>query len=458
MADYGYLHLGRITGFDASSGGYFLDSVGLASTKKWGPTPSCVPGLAKGDRVVLGATGTSRDNLIIIAKVGAEFASISDIDGLLDALHSKADVVAIDQLTNWSTALETRIDALEIGGGALDTRVDALEAAGVVLTAADVALDARLDVLEKVSGGSWYVNEDYYCPGGAFQECDRMPFAGELWKLGTDLTLGPDNKHLIVNRTGIWRPIYSTRYTTTSRVPSGTPGEGTDRTFHIGVTALDIGPSNATFETGVSGWTAATCALASSTTQKHAGTKSAQITPTGVNAQASITGSQVNVLPGQKWTVLTWVWCTNAVTTNYSSSITWYDAGGAVLSTSTTLVSVAAATWTPVFATFTAPASAAKAAPVAVLAGTPAAGQIFYVDDVSICPSTQDGNMFFSEEGWAEQNTGNQHNQTRKLGLDIPLAVGNKVMLFCFWGGPTTDRLLFPGSSNRMSMTYVGGI
>jgi hypothetical protein len=453
VADYGYLHLGRITGYDATSGGYFLDSIGLARTSKWGPTPSCVPGLSKGDRVVLGATGTSRDNLIIISKVGAEFASISDIDGLLDALHSKADAVAIDQLANWNTAQDVRLDALETGAGGLDTRVDALEADSI-------SQDARLDVLEgvKASGGSWYVNEDYYCPGGAFQECDRMPFAGELWKLGTDLTLGPDNKHLIVNRTGIWRPTYSTRYLTPSRVPSGTPGEGTDRTFHIGVTALDIGPSNSTFETGVSGWTASTCTLASSTTQKHAGTKSAQVTPTGAAAQAAITGSQVNVAPGQKWTVLTWVWCTNAVTTNYAAAITWYDAGGAVLSTSSTPVSIAAATWTPVFATFTAPASAAKAAPVAVLTGTPAAGQIFYVDDVSICPSTLDSNMFFSEEGWAEQNTGNQHNQTRKMGLDIPLAAGNKVMLFCYWGGPTTDRLLFPGSSNRMSMTYVGAI
>lgn len=461
MADYGYLHLGRITGLDAASGGYLLDSVGLASTKKWGPTPSCVPGLAKGDRVVLGATGTSRDNLIIIAKVGAEFASISDIDGLLDALHSKADATAIDQLANWSTALEARIDDLETGSGGLDTRVDALEAAGVVLTAADVALDARLDVLESphASGESRYVTEDYYCPGTAFQETDRMPFAGQLWKIGTDCTLGPDNKHWIINRAGVWRPSFSIRYSVPSRVPSGTPGEGTDRTFHVGVTAHDIGPSNSTFETGVSGWTASTCALASSTTQKHAGTKSAQVTPTGVAAQAAIIGSQVNVAPGQKWTVLTWVWATNAITTNYASAINWYDAGGALLSTSTTPVSIAAATWTPVFATFTAPASAAKAAPVAVLTGTPAAGQIFYVDDVSICPSTQDaGGMFFAEEGWCEQNTGNQHNQTTKRGMDMVLSAGDKVMLFCFWGGALTDRLLFPASSNRMSLTYVGPV
>lgn len=453
MPDYGYLHMGRVTGFDAGTGGYFLDSIGLARTSKWGPTPSCVPGLAKGDKVVLGATGTSRDNLIIIAKVGAEFAQIGDIEGLLDALHSKADAAAIDQLANWSMALETRIGSLETGAGDLGDRVDALEVDSV-------SQDARLDALEgvKVSGGSWYVNEPYFCPGVALQECDRMPFAGQLWKVGNDLTLGPDNKHWIINRQGIWRPSFSIRYTTPSRVPSGTPGEGTDRTFHIGVTGHDIGPSNSTFETGVSGWVASTCALASSTTQKHAGTKSAQVTPTGVNTQAAITGSQVNVTPGQLWTVLTWVWCTNAVTTNYSAAITWYDAGGAVLSTSSAPVSIAAATWTPVFATFTAPANAVKAAPAAILTGTPAAGQIFYVDDVSICLSAVDSAMFYSEEGWSEQNAGNQHNHSTKLGMDLQLAVGDKVMLFCYWNGASTDRLLFPGSSNRMSLTYVGPV
>lgn len=457
MPEYGYLQLGKILDRDPATGSYTLESVGLARTQKWGPSPSCVPGLRKGDRVVLGAAGTSRDVLTILGKVGAGPLEVADIEGLLDALMDKATAVALDDVAAQLLALTG-----DVGGrlDTLDTEVATLTTGLAAAVAVNTTQNTRLTTLENphVSGGSWCVQEDFYCPGTALQECDRMPFAAQLWKVGTDLTLGPDSKHLLINRTGIWRPTITARYTLPSRVPSGTAGEGTDRSFHIGVTALDIGPSNSSFETGVSGWTASTCALASSATQKHAGTKSAQVTPTGVDAQASIVGSQVAVAPGQKWTVLTWVYATNAVTTNYSSSINWYDSGGALLSTSTALVSVAAATWTPVFATFTAPASAAHAAPVAALSGTPVAGQIFYVDDVSICPSILDPAMILFEEGWGEVNTGNQHHQTRKLGLDMLLSAGNKIMLFCYWGGASTDRLLFPASSNRLSLTYVSPV
>jgi hypothetical protein len=452
MPDYGYLHMGRVTGYDLDSGGYLLDSVGLARTMKWGPTPSCVPGLRKNDRVVLGATGTSRDNLIIIAKVGAEFAEISDIDGLLDALHSKADVVAVDQLANWSTALEGRIDVLETGASGLDARLDVAEADIDALQADSVSQDARLDTLEgkKVSGGGWYVAEDFQCPGTTtLDNCDRMPFAGQLWKVGSDLTLGPDSKHLVVNRAGLWRPTYTARYT----VPT-LAGEGTDRSFHIGVTSRDIGPVNSNFETGVTGWINSGAALAASTTQKHSGTQSARLTPDGVSTQSSMVSAMINCAPGQKWTVTTWVWFTNAVTTTYTASINWYDASNAYLSTSTAFVSVAAASWTPVIANFTAPASAVKASAVAILVGTPVVGQVWYLDDVSLAPSFSDVGL--AEESWAEVNTGNQHNQTRKLGSGIPLAVGDKIMLFCYWGGASNNRLVFPASSNRMSMTYVG--
>lgn len=148
MPEYGYLHMGRITGYDLASGGFMLDSVGLARTSKWGPVPSCVPGLRKGDRVVLGATGTSRDNLVIIAKVGADFAEISDIDGLLDALHSKADAVAIDQLANWSTALESRIGVLEAGESAADGRLDSLETRTTAVEGRATALEGRATTVE----------------------------------------------------------------------------------------------------------------------------------------------------------------------------------------------------------------------------------------------------------------------------------------------------------------------
>jgi hypothetical protein len=460
MPDYGYLHMGRVTGYDLDSGGYMLDSVSLARTLKWGPVPSCVPGLRKGDRVVLGATGTSRDNLIIIAKVGADFPQIDDVAGLLDALHSKADAVAIDQLANWSTALEGRIGALETGAGGLDTRLDAAEADIDALQADSVSQDARLDVLEAkpASGGGWYVAEDFQCPGGALQECDRMPFAGQLWKIGNDLTLGPDRKHWVINKAGIWRPSFQPRWTAPIRIGGGTAGEGTDRSFHIGVTSRAIGPSNCTFETGVGNWTitAAAGTIAASTTQKHSGTQSMRVTPSGTSVNVGVLSDHVAVVPGEKVTVTTWVWFTTAVTGNYSSAVNWYDVSGTYLSTSQTPISVAATTWTPVIQTHTAPAGAVFADVVPLLGGTPPASNVFYVDDVSLAPSFLDSNMFLFEESWNEMNTGNQHNQTQKLGSDLLLAAGDKIMLYTFWGGPSTDRLVFPASSNRMSLTYVG--
>lgn len=462
MPDYGYLHLGRVTGYDLDSGGYMLDSISLARTSKWGPVPSCVPGLRKGDRVVLGATGTSRDNLIIIAKVGADFPEIDDVAGLLEALHSKADATAIDQLANWSTALEGRIGVLETGATTANGRITAVEGRATALEGRATSLESRATALENkpVSGGGWYVAEDYQSPGGALQEADRMPFAGQLWKVGNDLTLGPDNKHWIVNKAGVWRPSFQPRWTTPIRIPSGTPGEGTDRTFHIGVTARGIGPSNCTFESGLSGWSisAAAGTIASSTAQKHSGTKSMQITPSGTSANVGALSDNVAVVPGEKVTATTWVWFTTAVTGNYSSAINWFDSTGTYLSTSLTPISVAATTWTPVIQTYTAPAGAYFASLVPLLGGTPAASNVFYVDDVSLAPSFLDTALFLYEESWNEANTGNQHNQTQKLGSDLLLSVGDKIMLFVYWGGATTDRLVFPASSNRMSLTYVGPI
>jgi len=68
--------------------------------------------------------------------------------------------------------------------------------------------------------------------------------------------------------------------------------------------------------------------------------------------------------------------------------VTWYQsaaAGGALISTSFNNVSVPAATWTLLTNTFTAPSTPNLAYQFAidvVLGGTPAAGQIWYVDGV----------------------------------------------------------------------------
>lgn len=97
MPAYGYAYTGRVLNYDTERHGYYLESVALAPNSRWGPVPSCVPGLLVGDRVVMVSTGTSRDDLIIVAKVGADFPDIGSIPGLQAALDAKLDDSQLDQ-------------------------------------------------------------------------------------------------------------------------------------------------------------------------------------------------------------------------------------------------------------------------------------------------------------------------------------------------------------------------
>lgn len=96
--NYGYAHSARVIGADAGTGGFYLESVALARTSKWGPVVSCVPGVEVGDRVVLISTGTSRDNLVIIGKMGDQFPEIPDIEGLQEALDALQDDIDLRAL------------------------------------------------------------------------------------------------------------------------------------------------------------------------------------------------------------------------------------------------------------------------------------------------------------------------------------------------------------------------
>jgi hypothetical protein len=64
--------------------------------------------------------------------------------------------------------------------------------------------------------------------------------------------------------------------------------------------------------------------------------------------------------------------------------VTWYNAVGGVISTSSTVHSASATTWTQLTDSYTAPAGAVTCQLVATLTGTPAAGQVWYVDDASV--------------------------------------------------------------------------
>lgn len=109
---YGYLHLAKIVSYDDVKKGYYLESVALARTSRWGPCPSLVPGLLTGDRVILGATGTSRDNLVVLGKVGAEFPAIGDIPGLSALLNVRKSPVRIATTANHGLTGLTAVDGV----------------------------------------------------------------------------------------------------------------------------------------------------------------------------------------------------------------------------------------------------------------------------------------------------------------------------------------------------------
>lgn len=149
--------------------------------------------------------------------------------------------------------------------------------------------------------------------------------------------------------------------------------------------AANTNLSNQGFESGVSPWTSGgASSFTQSATQKHGGSFAGRVVPTGVAARTFISSELVAYPGGELATVSGWMWFTNAVTSNASIGISWYDASSVFISESHTFVSASAATWTQFTNSFTAPANAAFVQVVAALGGTPAAGQIFYVDDCAV--------------------------------------------------------------------------
>lgn len=146
--------------------------------------------------------------------------------------------------------------------------------------------------------------------------------------------------------------------------------------------------ANTGFETGIAPWTVTGGTVAQSQAQVFSGAYSAQITPSGVDATVYLQSEMLPCMPGQKINAEARVWPTAAVTSNMSASINWYSLTGTYISTSSNNVSVAAATWTDLANTFTAPAGAYQYTVDVALSGTPAAAQVFYVDAAVGYPTT----------------------------------------------------------------------
>lgn len=247
--------------------------------------------------------------------------------------------------------------------------------------------------------------------------------------------------------------------------------------LHTGVTGgatttpvaspLPSGPlnSNTGFESGISPWAVAGGTVAQSSTQKHTGSFAAKITPNGTSNPVFIESEQIAVVAGNNYAASAWVWFTSAVSGNYSTSINWYTSAHAYITTSNNLVSVAANTWTLVTSQFTAPAGAAFGTLVPALFGTPAVGQIWYVDDATFTNATNPADSTYAVTAVTLNTAGDFDawspryvpGQTYQWTMDVYAAVGTTIKLA--WTGQTPVNTTVAGTNTyqSVSLTWTAG-
>lgn len=136
---------------------------------------------------------------------------------------------------------------------------------------------------------------------------------------------------------------------------------------------------NATFTAGTAPWTATGGTLAQSSAQTHGNLPhSGLLTPTGSAATAQIESEKITVYQGHSYVASTWLYSTTGYA-NVAVNLNWYNSGGTLLSTTSgTVTSVAAATWTQITTTGPVPAGAATGTIVIVETGTPPATALLY--------------------------------------------------------------------------------
>ena len=148
--------------------------------------------------------------------------------------------------------------------------------------------------------------------------------------------------------------------------------------------------ANTGFETNVASWTAESGAtIAQSAVQAHTGTKSMSLHGDGVTANPQAESEKDPVVPGVSYTASAWFFNTAIWASGTLVQINWYDSGNSFISSSSTASgSLPANTWTNVTVTATAPPTAASGTITVRASGTPAVGNIFFVDDATLTPAS----------------------------------------------------------------------
>lgn len=163
-------------------------------------------------------------------------------------------------------------------------------------------------------------------------------------------------------------------------------------------TALPNDPlnSNPTFTSGTSTWTAHNGTIAQSSAQTHGGYAfSGLMTPTGGSSTASVTSELVPIkavfpqFSNAQWYQVNGWFYSPTGWANVSLSVDWYDATSTYISTSSTPVSLTAATWTNLVNTYQPPSNAAYASIDVTEGSIPAATNLLYLSNVTLALSPE---------------------------------------------------------------------
>lgn len=165
-------------------------------------------------------------------------------------------------------------------------------------------------------------------------------------------------------------------------------------TASINVAITNPGPAfvnpNPGFETDTSNWVGTNGTLTRSTAQAHTGVASGRFVPNGssVSVYPEMTSTHTGAV-GSVWTCWGWIRPDTDNGKPARANIHWFN-GATYVSTSSVDFPVAAAgTWQKVAVTAAQPSGTTRAVGAIGRAGTPAAGDAFYVDDVWLMTGAQ---------------------------------------------------------------------